>query len=47
MSYKGAIKNTYKNEQKPQNPFVPLPSLQKGELLMASGIAQPHLNKEL
>ena len=47
MSYKDTIKNRCIKGQKPQNPVVPLPSLQKGELFMASGIARPHLNKEL
>jgi hypothetical protein len=47
MHYKGGCKNSLLKGLKPQNPVVTLPSLQKGELLMASGIARPHLNKEL
>jgi hypothetical protein len=47
MFYKDAVKNRLQKPSKTKNPAVPLPSLQKRELFMASGIARPHLNKEL
>ena len=47
MSCKVLIKNTFKKRQKSPYPVVTLPSLIKGDYFMASGIAQPHLNKRL
>jgi hypothetical protein len=47
MLYKDKVKIRPQKALKTENPAVTLPSLQKGELFMASGIARPHLNKEL
>ena len=47
MFYRDRIKIKDQNAMKSQKPGVTLPSLIKGDYFMASGIARPHLNKEL